>query len=84
MCHPFGERFEVSGKPRAVPDGANLVRPSIARVRFDPPRLHRPIGMLRHTAVERHVGMRAKPAVGISGKYHGGAAGARKRACHRG
>jgi hypothetical protein len=34
---------------------------------------------LRHAAVQRHVGVRAKPAVGIFGKHQGGAAGARKR-----
>ena len=34
---------------------------------------------LWHAAVQRHMGMRAKPAVGISRKHHGGAAGARKR-----
>jgi len=34
---------------------------------------------LWHAAVQRHVGVRAKPAVGIFGKHHGGAAGAWKR-----
>jgi hypothetical protein len=37
------------------------------------------VARLRHAAVQRHVGMRAKPAVGSFGKHHGGAAGARKR-----
>src|ERR1700694_5538614 len=39
---------------------------------------------LRDGAIQGHMGMRAKPAIGIPGKYHGGAAGARKRLCHRG
>src|SRR5579872_4647630 len=45
------------------------------------PRLHRPVRItrLRHAAIERHVGMRAEPAIAIFCKHQRGAAGARKR-----
>src|ERR1700733_7935437 len=45
------------------------------------PRLHRPVGVagLRHTAIERHVRMRAEPTLPVPRKYHGRAARPLKR-----
>jgi len=88
VSHP-GFRFAPSAlralrnapSPASASEGATAMSALPDIVRFDPLGLHRSIGMthLRHATVERHMGMHAKPTIGIPGKHQGGPAGARKR-----